>query len=230
MRHTIIGFAMLAAGACANSAEPAPPYDEAAQILGAEVATADGGSTAAIADVAQLAYGSVPDHFVRTPLGYVEGKHDGITYEYLVSCRDAAGKPMTCGETSATAHALVGWGGTLITSTGELPMWHHGTFDLLGLHGGDGWVTGTAWATYGNENALNALTETALAIDVGSLTFLGGSVTATVQVVDVDGNAGREFPAEVVFDRSTLPTIVIDDHRYWLDLATGEVSIATVVE
>lgn len=230
MRHAITGFAMLAAGACANGAEPAPPYDEAARILGAEVATADGGATAAIADIMQLAYGSVPEHFVRTPLGYVEGKRDGIPYDYLVSCRDTAGKPMTCGETTATAHALVGWGGTLLTSTGELPMWHYGTLDLLGLHGGDGWVTGTAWATYGDENALNAFTQTALAIDVGSLTLLGGSVTATVQVVDVDGTGGQAFPASIVFDRIGLPTIVIDDHRYWLDLATGEVSIATVLE
>lgn len=232
MRPTLTGLTMLAVGGCASSTELSPPYDNAARILGAEVATLEGGSLAAIADIAHLAHGGMPDGFHTTPLHYVQGMHDGIEYVYVVWCHDSNGKRMTsCGETTASAHAIAGWGGTMRTSAGPLLVWHHGVWDLEGLHGGIGWTSGTSWATYGGDGEMYVRSEARLVFDFATLLPRGGAMQATIDVFDpADGSMTFELDSSVVFDRPERPTLLIDDQRYWLDITTGEVTAATVLE
>jgi hypothetical protein len=141
--------------------DPSAPYDEAAQILGADVATANGGALAAIADISTIAYGGIPDGFMRSAFGHVRGEHDGMEYVYFVWCRDDNGKAQACGETTASVHAIAGWGAT----SGALRVWHQGTWDLQGLHGGLGLASGTSWATYERDGSWFIKTEAELVID-----------------------------------------------------------------
>ncbi|HEY5950785.1 MAG TPA: hypothetical protein VIV40_35075 [Kofleriaceae bacterium] len=201
-------------------------YDEAAQSLGAEVATSHGGSLAALADIATIAHGSVPDGFVRrSPWGYVGGRHEGIDYVYVVSCRDDNAKPMICGETTATAHAIAGWGGT----TDALTVWHQGTWDLRGLHGGLGLANGASFASYG-DGSLYVRAEAQLVMDFGSAAALGGAVQASIDRLDAEGAVIDTLDGDVVFDRVDRAALRIEDQRYWLDPATGVVSAAAVLE
>jgi hypothetical protein len=217
---------MLSLGACANTADPSPPYDEAARILGAEVATANGGSLAAIADITTIAYGSMPDGFFRSAWGHVRGAHDGLEYVYVVWCRDSNGRAMTCGETTASAHAIAGWGG----SNGSLSVWHQGIWDLQGLHGGLALASGTSWGSYESDGWLYVKGETQLVMDFGVAAPLGGAVQATIDVLDPDGNVTTTLDGDVVFDRPARPALRIDDLHYWLDIETGEVRAAVVLE
>jgi len=231
MRHNIPRFLILAVAGCANGADAVPPYDEAARILGAEVATADGGSLVAIAEIANLAHGGMPEGFIRTALGNIRGEHDGIEYVYVVWCRDWRGKSLTCGETTASAHAIAGWGGTMQTASGPLTVWHQGVWDLAGLHGGLGLASTSGWAVYGLDGSRYVRAEAQLVVDYGNLKPLAGSVQATLDVLDpADGSLVVQLAGDVVFDRPERPTIVLDDQRYWLDVTTGEVTAATVLE
>ncbi|HEY5923054.1 MAG TPA: hypothetical protein VIV11_15345 [Kofleriaceae bacterium] len=231
MRPDITCSAVLLLSACATSADPAPPYDEVARILGAEVATANGGSVAAIADIANLAHGGLPDGFFRGAWGHIRGSHDGIEYTYVVWCRDTRGKPATCGEWTDSAHAIAGWGGTMQTARGALTVWHQGVWDLDGLHGGLGLARAQGWSVYGLDGSLYVKSEAQLVVDFGAAKVVGGAFQITNDVFDPDDGALlNTLPGEVVFDRAERPTIVLDDHRYWLDMATGEVTAATVLE
>lgn len=232
MRPAMTSLAMLTIGACANSTEPSPPYDNAARILGAEVATLEGGSLAAIADIANLAHGGMPRGFHRTPLHDVRGTHDGIDYVYVVWCHDSNGKLMTsCGETTVSAHAIAGWGGNMQTSAGPLLVWHHGVWDLQGLHGGIGWTNGTSWATYDHDRSMYVTLDAQLVFDFSTLMPRGGAMEGAIEVFDpTDGSMRFELESSVVFDRPERPTLLIDDQRYWLDTTTGEVTAATVLE
>ena len=231
MRHATTGFAMLTLASCANGADPVPPYDEVARTLGAEVATANGGALAAIADIATISHGGLPDGFLRTAFGTIRGAHDGIEYSYVVWCRDGRGKPLTCGETTASAHAIAGWGGTMQTASGPLTVWHQGVWDLQGLHGGIGLASTSGWATYGLDASLYVKSEAQLVVDFGSTKPLAGAMQATIEVLEpADGSLVVALSGDVIFDRPEQPTIVIDDRHYWLDIATGEVTLATVLE
>lgn len=228
MRPALTRFAMLTFGACANSAGPIPPYDEVARSLGAEVATADGGALVAIADLANLAHGGMPDGFRSTPYGWILGSHDGIHYVYSVWCRDYRGKTLPCGETTGSVHALAGWGGTMPNG---ITVWHQSMWDLDGLYGGLGTAHSDAWANYGVNGELYIESETQLIVDYGNAMPLAGSIQATTDVIDPDdGSVTLTLTGDVVFDLPRRPTIMLDDNRYWLDITTGEVTTATVLE
>ena len=231
MRHEVTCSAILLVSACAGPAGPTPPYDEVARMLGAEVATTDGGSVVAIADIANLAHGGMPNGFFRGVWGSIRGAHDGIEYTYVVWCRDTQGKSAMCGEWTDSAHAIAGWGGTMQTTRGPLTVWHQGMWDLDGLHGGLGFARAQGWSVYGLDGSLFVRSEAQLVMDFGAAKPLGGAFQTTTEVLDPeDGALLHTLPADVVFDRPERPTIVIDEHHYWLDLASGEVTAATVLE
>jgi hypothetical protein len=227
---------MLAVGGCANEAAPVTPYDEVAQIVGAQLATAgEGGELTALADATMIMQGAYPGK------GNVTVMHDGIAYQYQVGCVDKPTRyPATsCSGPMATAQVSALWGGPVYmprfeAATSQLARWKIG-----GINGGElSWVTGSSLSWFdttfmpGTSDAKSILVQTTKDVtfiwDPSAMKMRAGSESASI--IAVEDQTSSELTGTVVFDRADRATLTLDDRIYWINPANGDTTIATQLE
>lgn len=247
MRRMYVNLAVLGLAACANDAPIAPPYDEIARALAAEIAVdAGGGDVTALAEILQIARGGRQAGVTAGGDGFAHARHGDVLYQYAVTCRDEGHKRVACGEWTASAEAVVVWGGALHGVELDARVFHRATWTLRGLRTGMAWATGTSVSAYDAAFVpalaaqpasprywITSTREAALVVDPGPVAVLGGSMTATVEAGPADDPDGGPFAVDaiVTFERPGRARIDLDgDHAYWLDTTTGAVATAVVLD
>ncbi len=240
MRVPAQACVVVALCACASKGTTVAEYDEIAQIVGASIATPEqGGLVGAFADTAMLARGGMPAGLTDAS-GIITGDRYGVTYRYMIWCRDAAGAMLdACGDTAATANVVADGAGTLHMAGFDATVDRRGTWNLMdvasassALAGGDSLTLDAAFP--GSTYHVTTNEDLQLVLAMGSGAVASGTVAATLAVShtsqDMHGSASWTFTvrSRVVFDAKGA-TLVLDDARgYLIDLATGAVSRAPV--
>ena len=237
-------FAVMVVGGCANDAQPVAPYDDVAEVVGAQLRTpGGGGELAVLTDVTTFIYGSYPtsSSFFVT--------HDDITYQYQVRCFDSPGSPglTSCRAPVNRAEVSVLWGGQLAMPRFEADGHHRvagaalttqrvtWTFDnlrsprVLVTGRSESWFDTTfAPATSDARSMLvQSLKDVTVVWEPTTNLVRGGSQTASIAIVQYADDRTTELTGAVVFERSDRATLTLDDRMYWIDLATGATTIST---
>jgi hypothetical protein len=211
-------------------------YDDLAKIVGAGLATPDGGGDlGAIADTTMLARGIVPDGFTSDGL-VAQGKRWGVTYRYTVMCSDEFAKPLArCDWRTDRALVLASRSGELAMPDFTARLRDQGTWNITSVGSPIAFVSGSV-ATMSQE--VDFLDRTYFVTDTGELKafvdmarqdMMGGTIARRLEVerYDDDGDWWRSFTiaAEVTILSPGTASLALDvDHLYEVDLATGEVT------
>lgn len=248
MRREITYLAILGLTACAPDAALAPPYDVVARVLAADIAAPpDGGALTALDDIVRIAHSVAPPVWTDVrPLaaGWLYREHGGLLYTYAVTCRSEHAKRIPCGEWTATADAVVMWGGPVRSA--EVTGWvsHVGTWHLTGLRDHAGWVTGTMTSSYDVEGLpmvagagghwVTSQAEATLLRDHDVGEVRGGAITAAVEVGLLDDDpaiAEASLAPVITFEARGRARLELDpQHVYGLDTTSGAVRIEVVLE
>ncbi|HSD91320.1 MAG TPA: hypothetical protein VLB44_27540 [Kofleriaceae bacterium] len=206
------------------------PYDDVAEIVGAQLATpGGGGELTALTDATLIAHGAFKG-------GTVSVMHDGITYQYQVRCFDDLSRlPSRCGGFVDRAEVSVLWGGAVNMPRFDAATTARATWQIRGLRGDHAWVTGTSMSWFdarfasgtSDERSILVQTfkDTAFAWNASSMAVLGGSQSADIKTVQED--ARPALTGVVTFDRADRVTLTLDDRIYWIDPTSGATTVAT---
>lgn len=204
---------LLAAAGCADSASSDVDYDHLAAMLGTSVATPGaGGETGALADTAIIARGGLPAGFVEEG-GVITGMHDGITYTYLVFCRDLAGAAMTCTAATGTAFAIAEWSSPTQKRAGLWTLEH--------LQGATASVTGRSALTHTTDSMnVNDDRNEAFLLDLTTYQPQHGDIATELAITSADDTV---INGAIQFNATRLALISLPNHVYQVDLDTGDV-------
>lgn len=90
----------------------AADYDQIATSMGALVSGQDHGEVTAMSDSVAFARGEGDPIFTVDAGGSFIGDRLGFSFSYKVSCKDAGGATVACGDDAAEAHITAAWDGT----------------------------------------------------------------------------------------------------------------------
>lgn len=222
------GLALATAFACAcGSADTIEP-DQVARIVGATIATPDGGGTfGAFGDALALARGRVPAGLVGVD-GRYTGPRGDVEHTYaMMACRDASGTTLpACGSTTDDATVMAAWTGRLARGDLALHVERHGMWTITNLQTWmpilDGNGDLAIAATFAGEPAPYELivVEDAHMIVPTQMT----SGTIHLELAIARGEAEAAFGADVLFDAMALDArLVLEGTAYRIDLVTGDV-------
>jgi hypothetical protein len=233
---------MLGVVGCASAADDDPPLTVAAHTLGVEIAAArGGGDVIELRDIVQIARGGQPDGFRADVEGLIQAKYGDAIYLYGVTCRDHAGKRLAaCGQWTASADAIVLRGGHL---TGPyLGVFHSAVarWTVRALDTDRGWATSTsssmddATLTLAGQPERWSIAierEATLVLDLRTSAVTAGSITASLTLHELgDPAASYALDAVATFSQPGAVHIDIgDEHAFWLDLASGELTAAVIL-
>jgi hypothetical protein len=226
MRNRYLAMALVVAG-CAENASPGSRYESLAQIVGASIATPDGGGDlGAISDSVAIARGHVPAGFVLDRVGVAHGTHFGVPYRYWIGCSD----PMFAGLPCDNAIAVAEWGGTLTMGgfTGDFAR--RGTWRMSNVFSDSPMVSGTltlreqtADMVDGPIYTLEGGGDLLMFVFADGYDMMAGGVEATYAVTGPDG--AFDLAVSVSLAGPRVASFVLDDtYTYDVDLATGEIT------
>jgi len=250
-RITLITLSLgLATTACSSSSKPtSAEYDDTAQAIASTTSTsngdsASGGDVASMADAVSLSLGVVPTGISVMGDGHFQGSRLGVTYNYSLTCKTAAGVTAPCGPTTDQATVNVAWSGNLTSTAVDASVNRTGSWTITGLQGATATFSGDSTlsvdatlrsifrqgvtATYSFDasasyDAVKISTHEHQVID-GSASF---DVTAHHKVTGTgsgDVDASFEVHAQITFHADHTADLVLDgSQHYSLNLATGVV-------
>jgi hypothetical protein len=203
-------------------------YDDVAQLVGATVATSDGGATTgALTDSLLLARGEMPAGFVLEN-GMAYGNHGALRHEYvMVECRDHNGTVLKPCNQLSDASTLVGrWTGLLERADFAVQSDRQGMWTIADLQSSMPSITGSS--KLHSAGIVNGLAYRLDASETESMltptAWLGGTVHLELDVA-VATEPSSPISADVTFDGAvTTAWLVLDgEHMYRIDLASGTV-------
>ena len=241
--------ATLVAAACTSSSSSsrtptAQEYDDLAQHVGSTTSTGSGGGElASMKDALDLSVGVMPLGLSLDLQGHVNGARAGLTYDYQVTCTDAAGNKLaTCGATTDKADVQVAWNGALTLPHLSAMIDRKGHWTLSGLTtqapalDGDGSFTFDSDVTSIFDAGAHATYHLTYDAQYEHVVFdashvpVSGDLHYTVHAEHMEtsssGSASGAFDVDVVvtFTGDGKADLALDgDHHYTLDLATGVV-------
>jgi len=215
-------YLFLALVACSH--EVGIEYDDVAKLVGATIATPEGGATlGAVDDSRVLALGGMPAGFVAQP-GSIYGNHGTLEHRYMiVQCRDRENVSITCSSLTRMATLVVTWSGTVQIDDVSIASSRQGMWTLANL---DFWlptVTGSSYlqvdGTVGDRTYAITATETESMLVPNGM--MGGTVRLELAVTRAQASA--EMLAEIAFDetRRSASLVLDGNEAYRIDLATG---------
>jgi hypothetical protein len=195
-----------------------------------------------MADSVSLALGVVPSGISATASGSFQGSHLGVTYNYSLTCKNAAGVVGLCGPTTDQATVNISWSGNLTSTNVDASVTRSGNWTITGLQSSTATFSGDSdfmfdatlrsifrpgvTATYSFDanasyNAVRISTQDRKVID-GSASF---DLTAHHTVTGAGAgnvNASFDVQAEITFHADHTATLVLDGtQHYSLNLDTG---------
>jgi hypothetical protein len=223
--------AMLVSAGCTDPASDQTHYDDIARLVGATLATSDGGATmGAVNDSFLLAHGVMPAGFTDDN-GMISGDHGALAHRYvMIVCRDRENRVIKpCNQMTSTATMTAAWSGAISTAGVELVSNRQGMWTLGNLE--------TWMPTLGGSSSLQtegtvddrayALTATADENMLTPVSMLGGTIHLDAVVTRVaDEPFELEVGADIVFDNLLRSAALTLDgaYQYRVDLATGELA------
>lgn len=223
----------LGALAIAGCGEPAPEhidYDDVARMVGATIATSDGGATmGAVNDSILLAYGGMPAGFTFED-GAIYGDHGGLEHQYImVTCRDRENQVIKpCTQMTNTATLIALWSGSIDGPDLDVRSNRRGMWTLDDLQTSMPIITGSSYlqtegTVRGRAYELTATeSETMITPDYR----IGGSIHLDLVVTRIVTDPFEiEIAADIVFDNAMRDASITLDggHQYRVDLRTGRV-------
>ena len=247
MQRLALLLAVTATAACGGSTSSTPTigqYDDTAQTLGPTTATGSGGGeTGSMGDVVMLAAGKPVSGFTTAADGSYTGSHDGLGYTYTLTCSDRSGAALgSCGRTTASADAKVGWAGTLLLPTLTTTVTRTGDWQLTGVDGPTAKLDGTSSLELATDvtsifrqgdTKYDVVADARYAnveIDTTTLAITGGEIDYDVTST-MHSTAGQEtdadhieVDADITFAADGTAMLVLDgQHSYRIDETTGVV-------
>ena len=230
--------ATMLGAACADSAVTNREYADLARMVGAGLATPDGGGeVGALTDATTLARGGLPAGFTQIA-SVVQGSHLGMTYRYIAICMAASGVVLDrCGPSTDHAVVLASWSGML-----QLPelggrMRRDGIWHLTAVGSPMAMVTGTSWLSRQDGSFVDQPTVTyrltdskdaMMFVDMASGEMVGGGmkIDLVVDRSEVADHGTQHWSYDVAVDASFAPdqtvALTLDaSHDFVVDLATG---------
>jgi hypothetical protein len=145
--------------------------------------------------------------------GVAPGQRDGVILSYAAHCTTSTGKAVPCGEWTVNAEVTAFWGNADLAGLAHWSL--RGLDEELGLVVADTWgMTGDVSIDVSGTVAWDSMQHVARA----------GSQSGTVLAGDA------ELAALIVYDGRGHARMTLDDRGYEVDLATGEVTLPTVLE
>lgn len=221
MRIAIVLVAL--AGCATDDRATDEDYADTAMSLGSTCAH-HGGEASAMADAITIATGGVPTGFTRDADGAIRGRYFGLEYHYSVVCRDAAGVRLdACDARTDAADVDAAWSGTLDLPELAMSLQRSGHWALAGIQGGVTRIGGDGHLAYDTTSfrfGYDASYDTLVAAGrpVGGWTHYAVSASKADRTFTID--------ADVMFHGTTAELVLDGDHRYVIDLATGDISAA----
>lgn len=230
MRVASLSTLVATLAACGSEA-PSIDYDPVAAIVGATIATTDGGGTVgAIQDSVVLAFGHMPMGFADED-GMMSGEHGLVHHEYkMIECRDREHRLLErCDITTDTATLISKWSGAVRQPDFDFVSRRQGMWTLSGLQHVmmDSWtpsVDGSAQiegdAMFADAHYVVFAYETETMAAAGPV--MGGTMRLGLDVTR--GDAALHVDAVATFDSAEVATLVLDDMvTYRVDLHSGRV-------
>jgi hypothetical protein len=141
----LTALCLLSGSACSSTTQPtAADYDDVAQGLSSVTATsASGGEVVSITDSVSLSIGTATPGISLKAAGEFAGSRLGLSYDYAITCNDAAGAKMTaCDRTTADAAVNVNWSGDLTLPNLSAKVQREGDWKLTNIQSGTVVVAG----------------------------------------------------------------------------------------
>lgn len=241
-RITLIPLCMSIA-ACSSSNTPTrDQYDDTAQAIATTTATSGGGGdVASMSDTVTIALGTMPQGFSVMGDGHFQGARLGVNYDYMLSCKTAAGVTGACGPLTDQATVEVNWSGNLNLSSIESSVSRTGSWSITGLQSDTSTVSGSG--TFSFDATLHSIfrpgatthysfktsaSYSAVRISTQQHQILDGSAAfdvtahATVSGTDHDSDDSFDVHAEITFRTDHTADLVLDgSQHYSIDLTTG---------
>jgi hypothetical protein len=212
--------------ACGDPEPSAIEYDEVAQIVGAMVATPDGGATVgAIADSLVLARGGMPEGFTYGG-GMISGSHGALEHRYMmIQCRDRQDQLQpACTTETNLATVVASWSGTLHQPGVDIRSNRQGMWTLSNLAISMPSITGSSQlqseATFPSGERYEVTADATEAMLAPSHT-MAGTIQLALDVVR--GPMQQQIAANLVFEGEAAALRLDGAHAYRIDLATGRV-------
>lgn len=219
---------VLAVVGCREPAAERWQYDDVARLIGATVATSDGGATSgAVTDSLLLARGEMPAGFTLDN-GMAYGDHGALHHEYvMIECRDASGailKP--CNQLTDLATVVARWSGILEGPDFSVQTDRQGKWTITGLQRAMPAITGTSKlrslaVVDGLMYHLDASETEAM---LTPTTWRGGALHFDLDIA-VAMEPATPATADLQFDDGMATALLVLDgeFRYRIDLATGAI-------
>lgn len=215
----------------AGCGDPVPEqveYDDVARLVGATIATSDGGATlGAVNDSILLAFGGMPAGFTYEN-GMAYGDHGALAHQYLmIQCRDREGRLLKpCNQLTNMATLIAAWSGSLDQPEIDLRSNRQGMWTLANLQT---WVpTITGSSTLQSEGTVSGrayeLTATETESMVAPTAMMGGTIHFELAITRVAAEPiDTTMAADIVFDAAMRSaSLTLDgEYPYRVDLATG---------
>lgn len=241
----IAAAALVPLVACKKSDATDEDYDDVATAVGALLApgTGDGGEVGSIEDADALAMGDAGG-LTAMGSGSFEGKVAGLTYSYVVTCKDTGGAVLDpCDFTTESANLTVAWSGEINLSNYQASVARTGDWTLSGLQSDTAEFNGTG--SFDVDSAFQALfrdVERTFKLDYDAeykgvmwrrsdKLLLDGEIDYSVHAERTRTSDRSQAEAEldvavnVKFDGSGVAKITLDGERnYSLDVASGKLS------
>lgn len=225
MRIYYLG-ALLIAG-CGDPIPEPIEYDDVARMVGATIATPDGGATmGTMNDSILLAHGVMPAGFTDEN-GRIFGDHGALEHQYMmVVCRDRENRVIKpCNQMTDTATLIASWSGTIDRPGLDLNSSRQGMWVLGNLQTWMPTITGSS--NLQTEGAIDGrvyqLTATESATMLAPRYMMGGSIH--FDVVVTRAAIETSISADVVFDNLVhSAALTLDgEYPYRVDLTTGDI-------
>ena len=246
MKSIVLASSLLALGACTDSMSKdtsitSDEYDDVARSVASSAATGGGGGdVGAMTDTAMIATGTMPLGFTLDVSGSIKGTHLGVTYSYMLTCKDVNGTVLpVCTALTDNANASLSWQGSLTLPNFSASVDRTGNWTLTGLQTAQATFNGDAMFSYDAmiDNPVrnttvgyhfdDTATYDAIVVNTGSHLAVGGQINYDITASkDVNGTTTRSFSlsAQVTINADSTATIVLDGtHHYTLNLSTGVV-------
>lgn len=216
-------LASLLLTACASSTEPPIARDDAAvaRVIASTIRPVGGGGELdALLDAAALVRGDTPSDLVREDDRTVRGQRAGFSFAYAVACRDDHNVAQACARSADNADVDASWTAVVASDDGVVVSSRAGTWVVNNIASDRIRIDG--------DGHFETVTDEAqtLSYDASYRNMIvfpmepwprGGLVRYEV----LDEQRTDTLRAEAQFAASGHVTIVLADHAYDLDLATG---------
>jgi len=223
MRNLSAYCALLVAG-CATSVPDDETSFDRARVVGSSIALRPGGLATGAVDASLLAIGVLPAGLHTEADGTVLGTRDGVTYRYAVGSCERCGVPGPCDWFTTSATVVAGWTGAMHQPDLDVQTVGEGTWQVTRMCKA---VAGAPVVTGTTAIALTAVIgdahheiseELRHSVKVQYLFLPPPPLLAGTVQIDADGTIG-----EAVLANTPTASLVLDDERFELDLASGVV-------